>query len=63
MEVTMMIFICGKVRLIRSAASSPLSPPRVTTSMRIRSTGKRRQYTSASAALLMDSATSKRSEA
>ena len=63
MEVTRMILICGKVRLIRSAASSPLSLPRVTTSIRIRSTGRRSQYTSASAALSMDSATSKCSDA
>ena len=63
MEVTMMILICGKARLIRSAASRPLSPFRVTTSIRIKSTGKRRQYTSASAALSMDSATSKCSDA
>ena len=62
MEVTMMILIWGKARLILAAASRPFSPLRVTTSIRIRSTGKRRQYTSASEALSMESAVSKCSE-
>ena len=59
----MIILICGKARLIRAAASSPFSPSRVITSIRMISTGKRRQYTSASAALSIESASSNRSEA
>ena len=54
MEVTTMILISGYFFLIRSAASRPLSPIAVQTSIRMRSGGRRMQYSSASPADSME---------